>query len=371
MARIFTAGNEFGDWMSDGFVNYRGTLKTARNSTFTPAAPGGSRSRYSLYLTSDEGVQFDITQVVPGGLDEMYVRFHMHPGFRSDGTWERLRFSTDAGGTLLQYVTTDNGGGQDSGGPFYNSFFNSAGTRIVSNTSFSHNNNEWHLVELYVKFAGSGGRVKLWFNEVLEIDWTGSLVGPSAETQCALFRPHYDQVSGGAANSTYYDNFAINDLSGPTNNGRIGPGWVLALTPDGNGSSSQCVNPTGTSTDNFRFIKELPGQNESSFVAPTAVNDKDLYTMTEPPSEFHGVSSLKVSANAVRHGNAITKLKGLLVPPAQAEIDSPAGVGVGVNLPVGAADYVNTYFENNPNNSNEPFTIDELRDMESGFQFIA
>lgn len=371
MARIFTAGNEFGDWMSDGFVNYRGTLTESRNSTYTPTSPGGTRSRYSLFLGNDNGVEFDLTDSVPGGVDEMYIRFHFNAAGRSDGTWERLQLTTDTGAILLRWALVDGGSGSIAGAPFYNAFYNSAGVQFVNNSTFSHSNNQWHLVEMYVKFAGSGGRVKLWFNEVLEIDWTGSLVGPSAETQCALFRPHTENISGGGTNGGYYDNFAINDTTGPTNNGRVGPGWVLALTPDGVGSSSQCVNPTGTSTDNFKFVKELASQNELGFVAPTAVNDKDLYTMTEPPAEFHGVSSLKVSARAVRHGSAITRLKGLVTPPAQSEIDSPTGVGVGVDLPVGAPDYVNAYFENNPNTGNQPFTIEELRDLQSGFQFIA
>lgn len=371
MARIFTAGIEFGDWMADGFDFYRGTFSSSRVSTFTPQSPSGAKGRYSLFLDNDQGVQFDIASVVPGGLDEMYIRYHWNPASRSDGTWERMRLTTDTGAILLRHATVDNGSGGVAGGRFYNAFYNSAGTLFLSNNSFAHQNNEWHLFELYVKFAGSGGRVMLWHNDTLEMDWTGSLVGPSAETQCSLFRPHTEQISGGATNGTYYDDVAINDLTGPTNNGRIGDGYVFALTPDGAGSSSQCFNPTGTSVDNFNFINKLPGENETGFVAPTAVNDKDLYTISEPPAGFFGVSSIKVSANAVRHGSAITQLKGIVKPPSQLEIESPTGVGVGVNLPVGAEDFINTYFENNTNNSNEPFTIDELKDMEAGFQFIA
>jgi hypothetical protein len=371
MARIFTAGNEYGDWMSDGFVNYRGTLNQSRNQRFSPQAPNGAKGLWSLYLTIDQGVEFDTTTVVPGGIDEFYVRFHVHMGNRSDGTYERLRLSTIGGDTLLRYASVDNGNGGTPGGLFYNAFYNSAGAQFVSNSNFSHANNEWHLMEFYVKFSGSDGRLKVWFNEVLEMDWTGSLVGPSAETQCGLFRPHYDLIGGGGNNSTYYDNFAINDTTGPTNNGRVGPGWVIGLPPSGPGSTTECVNPTGTSVDNFKFINRPVGENETGFVAPTAVDDKDLYAITNPPSGFHGVSSIKITASGVRHGNAITKLKGLITPLAQSEIDSPTGVGMGVDLPVGGEDYVNMYFENNPNNSNEPFTIDELRDLEAGFQFIA
>ena len=371
MARILTAGFEFGDWMADGFTNYRGAFTTSRNSTFTPTSPGGNRSKYSLALTADQGVEFDLTDPVPGGVDEMYVRMHIHMGNRSDGTWERFRFSTPAGDMLLRYTTIDNGGGSGVGGAFYNAFYNSSDALIVSNSNFTHRNNEWHLLELYVRFAGSGGRITLWFNNVLEMDWTGSLVGPAAETLCGLFRPHYDQFSGGGATTTYYDNIAINDLTGPTNNSRIGDGHIISLVPDAAGTTTNCTNPHGTSVDNFKFVNGTPSLNENGFVAPTAPNDKDTYNLQEPPIEFYGVNAMKVVTNGVRHGSTITQLKGIVKPPAQSEIESPTVVGVGRPLSVGADGYNNFYFENNSNNSNEPYTIDELKDMEAGFQFLA
>ena len=371
MARIFTAGMELGDYFADGFTNYQGTLDPARTSRVVPTSPGGNGGSYSLYLLNNNGVQHDISPVVPGGVDEFYFRCHINMGNRTDGTWERFRFMTAAGALLLRFATVDGGSGLSPGGLWYPRFYNSVGGIIADNILFTYHNHDWHLMETYVKFAGSGGRLKVWIDNEVVIDYTGSLVGPAAETQMSLFVPNYQIVTGGGPNSTYYDDMAINDLTGPTNNGRIGDGYVIRLVPSGNGSASQLTNPSSTSVDNFQFVNQLPRDSDQGFVAPAAVNGKDLYTMSAPPAEFHGVNVIRMSASAVGHGAAITKLKMLLKPPVQAELNEPVGVGVGLTLPVGSEEFIGVTFENNANTANDPFTIAELKGMESGVQFIA
>jgi len=369
MARILTAGNEFGDIEADGFVIYRGPVTTSRTSGARATSPKGNGGSYSFYLTNDTGISYDFAPKIPGGVGEFFLRMHIFPGNRSDGDWEYFRFAAADGTLLARYVQRDYSLGANNGGYFYNSIYNGAGTQIAANSGLGHRNNEWHLLELHVKFGGSGAYVACWMDNRFQFDWSGSLVGGGGEDKMFLFRLNYDQIAGGGAAYGYYDDIAINDTTGTINNGRIGDGYVVGFWPKGNGASSQLFNTTTTSVDNFKFVnRRKTSQLTGEFVAPSAAGQKDTYTIDKPPEEFHGVNAIKVHANVLRYGTAITKAKLLVQPPAQLEIAEPVA---GILIPQGGDTFISQEYGNNPNNSNQPFTIAEINGMETGIQFIA
>jgi len=370
MARILTAGNEFGHYEGDGFTIYRGPVTTSRNQPFGPTSPQRAVGDWYFYLTDDTGLEYSFATSHPSGVDEFYLRCHMYFGGRTDGTWEAMRFEAANDALILRFGTIDGGSGTNNAGYFRPGFYAPTGTTSFLDAVNVYRNHWWHLVEMYIKF-GASGRIKLWMNDRLEADWSGSLVGGGAETEMTFFRLSYDKITGGGASYRGYDNIAINDLTGPINNHRIGNGWVLPLRPVGNGTTSQLTNTFGNSTDNFKFINKPTIYNPSGLVGTSTPNDKDTYVLPSLTNEFRGVNSIKVGAHGVRNGASITKAKMLLKPPAQAEIDSPTGAGVGVALPVGSLEYFSQDIESNPNTGNEPFTKAELDGMEAGIQFIA
>lgn len=363
MARILTAGAEFGDIAADGFTTWAGAVLN-RVSTFVPQSPGGFLGNYSFYATAGTGSEYDFEPTYPSGLNEVYIRLHFHAGNRTDGTWELLRLTTPDGSIMLRWGLTDGGSGVNSGGNWNNYLYNSAGT-VFASSSVDYKNNEWNLVEMHIKFGGSGAIAQLRVNETLIIDWTGSLVGPSAEDTFTKFRIYNNVISGGVSNTRYYDNIAINDTTGTINSGWVGDGYIVGLYPSGNGTTSQLVNADNTSVDNFKFINRRRTTNTMNFVAASAPNDKDTYALPSPPEEFNGVNAIAVAASAVRHGNAITQARMLLQPPAQLEVQS-----ANIALPVGGEDYIRAEFNNNPN-TGEPYTLAELDAMEAGIQFLA
>jgi hypothetical protein len=374
MARILTAGNEMGDWAGDGFTIYAGSPGESANSRYVPPTPQNNSGRWSIQLTNGQGLQYDIEPTNPGGLDEFYVRFHFHAGFRSDGTWERFRFLTSTGVVLAKFVTAAFVTGVPDGGRWYPRVYNSANGLLISgsdNNTRGYRNSDWQLIEFYFKFSPTAGRTTMWINEEKVFDVSGNITGPGNETLMRQVAPYYAVVSGGGAGTPYYDDIAINDLTGVTNNGRCGRGWVVPMWPSGNGTTSNLTNSFGTSVDNFKFINKRLIDNPSGIVATSVANDKDTYSLPEVPTEFQGVNAIRVTGYGVRNGPSITKAKMIVKPPAQAEIDLPSGVGVGVLLPAGGPDYFHADFDNNPNTSDEPFTRAELDGMEAGIQFIA
>jgi len=371
MARILTAGNELGDYAADGFTVWTGAITTQYNQPGGPRSPQNNGGNYYFYLAPNNGLQYDFEPVIPAGSSEFYVRMHIHAGGRTDGIFELLRFTDDLNTTLLRLGGVDLSGGTVAGGVYYPEFYPPTGISEIAQSVYSIPNNRWNLFEFYIKFAGSGGRIKLWLNDRLAIDYTGSLTGGGGEIDMHKLRLVTTQISGGTANYRAFDNIAINDLTGPINNARIGNGYVLPMWSVGAGSSSQLTNTFGTSTDNFKFVNKPLALNPSGFVGTNTPNDKDLYELPSMPDEFQGVNAIRVTGYGVRNGPAITKAKLLVKPTAQAEIDLPSGIGVGVALPIGTPTYFWQDFDNNPNSGNEPFTKGEIDGMEAGIQFIA
>lgn len=364
MARILTAGAEHGDITADGFVTYEGPILN-RVSGNTPISPDGNTTHFSFYTTQNTGMEYDFEPAIPAGLNEFYMRMHFEPSL-SNGIWEILRFSTPGGDPILRWAIIDFNSGGTNGGRYYHAFYNNAISQIVNASGFGYRNNEWNLFELHVKFGGSGARIRLKANGFLIIDWTGSLVGPAAESVFHKFQINNALLSGGNARTNYYDNIAINDTTGTINNSWIGDGYILPFYPSGNGTTTQLTNSARTSVDNFNFINKRRVLNPLGFVAPTAPNDKDTYALPAPPQEFQGVNAIAMTASAVRHGTSITQARMLIQPPSpQAEIQ-----GASLALPQGSDDFIRDEFNNNTNTGG-PFTIAELEDMEAGIQFLA
>jgi len=146
------------------------------------------------------------------------------------------------------------------------------------------------------------------------------------------------------------------------------PTTILPFAPSGAGATSQLVNPNGGSVDNFKFVnKRRDDLVAGGWVTAATTTDKDTYTIGKVPDEFHAVNAIKMSANTVRYGTTITKLKMLVKPALQAEIAQPAA---GLVIPQGDEQFVLQNFSENANTS-APFTLGELDGMETGIQFIA
>lgn len=269
----------------------------------------------------------------------------------------------------MAFETVDLVAGSVSGGLWYPQV--SGPNLSLADSSYGYKNNDWVTIEFHIKCStGTDGEFDCWIGRQRVFQYRGQLASGSLEDTVGYVRLHYDQVSGGGAGSTYYDDLALNDATGTTNNGRVGVGYVLPFWPAGEGTTSQLTNTFNTSTDNFKFVNKEVANNPSGFVGTSTPDDKDTYALPPVPDEFWGVNAIRVTAYGVRSGPSITKAKMLLKPPAQSEIDLPSGVGVGIVLPIGAPDYFWQDFNSNPNTSNEPFTKAEMDGMEAGIQFI-
>jgi hypothetical protein len=387
--RVFTAGNELGDYTADEFAAYGVAESPTFNQLGGAKSPQGQGGQYYFHCPSGWGLYKNFqtgTMQVPNGIKECYLRAHVHMGGRSDGRWEIFRFLDAAGAIVFSLQLEDPvGAGATPGGNFtFNMWQGTSTSRLAgigtsSAQAWMFRNDVWNKVELYLKLAASGGRLTLWVNDILVWDVGGAIVGPAAQLFFTQFVVCNFQQSGGGSNFHGFDNIAINaikdgtdvDISGTTNKGRCGNGYLIGHFPAKNGTNSQLTNDYGNSTNNFNHVNQLPSQNPVNFVGTNTPNQKDTYGFPRLPEEFRSINVIAAKAYAVRNGTTISKAKFSLIPAAEAEILLPAGGGVGVALPVGGYGYITQHFEKNPNTSDNPFTPAEYNGAEAGLQFIA
>lgn len=237
----------------------------------------------------------------------------------------------------------------------------------------------WELFEWYIKLAGSGGRMKVWVNGVKWIDYFGPLAGPGGETTFDSVIIGQGGPSTGQAFNTssrrYYDDIAINDVSGTTNNGRVGEGVIFRRVPRFPGSTTQLLSDLGGADPEINFRRVNRDDDPNGFVGAVAAGSKDSYLMSNekqghnndgrgmPPHEGYA-AAIVLQARGIQNGPSIGNIRYAVTPNGQAEFQTPAAPGL--SLDNAGLLTVNHQLEVNPN-TGEPFTHADLDGLEAGF----
>lgn len=392
MARILMAGNEHIDYRADGFTSYTAVTTAYQPSinrfgglqaAFTQTYSGG-RGYFGFF--SNSGIVYDFTPQFPSGLSEVFIRFHLAPGYAMNGEKVFMRF-LDASNAVTHEIRIQDSSNWNlfsNGYAFLRAYRGDAGLNYV-NTGSLYNGRGFNgttpwLVELHLKIDGTNGEVEWRIDGVNNGGvYRGNTLGTAGQTNFRKLVFSYINISSNN-NEWYIDDIAVNDTTGTVNNTWCGDGYILPMDAIRSGSSSQFTNAYGSSVNNFNHINrvipngnvfyEAPAYsagNPSYFVGTNNPGDKDLYKMSRLPVEFMSIKAIGSAALATRNGPLITRAKHLFKPPAQSEIAVP---GSGNLLPVSQFDYVRTVLDINPN-TGLPFTLAEIQGMESGMQLIA
>lgn len=394
MARIFTAGNELSNppdegwyWNNDGpyvSVNQRFGPRTSEQNSgeWYYYVPGGWSLTHILG-THGKPTSFPVAEPY----SELYVRFHYYPFNFISG--ERSIFSfVGADGTTPFFTLTayDQGGSGTSGNNYGMQFSEDLnGTPIITQANIAPNN-VWALTEVHLKLGAAGsGAVELRINEVVVASVSGTFLGPSGETGVSGIQMHNTQISG-SSQINGYDNWAVNDTTGSFNNSWPGDGFVYVRVPHQDGGTTQLATDIDSGgVDNADrlgagFDYRAPRLNQDfslggndavlpvkdkGFVRPTAVPQKDTYTIKPLPFDAGQVNAVSIFSRAKSRDGLSGNVRHLLQPQAQAEIQGGA-----VSIPADEYAAQSTHFSINTNTT-APFTVDEVENLEIGIQFEA
>ncbi len=143
--------------------------------------------------------------------------------------------------------------------------------------------NAWHIVELFVD--GANGQAILKVDGVTQAARTGGL--GSGFTSFDRFMFGIGNLGHGGSASAWFDDIAVNDTSGPTENSWCGPGGVYLLKPNADQSPLEWSPSAGTT--HYTLVNEIP----------VNINDY-IYAETPGTADRFGLSDLPPQAREVR-----------------------------------------------------------------------
>ena len=250
MARILTEGIELGDLLAfANIVNMNTTTTTVRSGT---------------YAMQNSGAQSRVDRAVTAAA-EFYIRTACR--FASFSTNMEV-ISWLSGVTQLGAIRINGSGRWE--------LITSTGT-IVDTATGIISFDTWYLLELRIKIANAGGVLELKVDGQVVATFTGD-TQPGADTTLDTLRWESDNV---ANSSVFFDDFAVNDTTGGTDDNYPGDGKIFtALTPNANGTTSQLTGSDGDSTDNYLLVDEIPHDTDTTYVESNTALQNDLYNLT-------------------------------------------------------------------------------------------
>lgn len=228
----------------------------------TTRARGGNRSFYF-----DNHSQYG-QKNLGSGIDELYFRWAVYPEGFGSGTGYALIFQALDSAAAIQISITANTANQLSVRR------GSDGGTILGTSGAGLTLNKWHVIELWLKIADSGGEAELKINGVLEVDFNGDT------KQTAIADMQHIKWQSGTTGSRFYpcyvDDIAINDTTGAQQNSWIGRGTILGFVPDGAGNYAQFTPSAGS---NYQNVEEVPPDDDTTHNEDNVVDQKDSFTM--------------------------------------------------------------------------------------------
>jgi len=266
MARLFTSGLELGTT-----AEFSGGVSAAYVVT-TPVRTGA----YSLKFVgpTDYAIQTFSANCV-----ELYFRMAMRISTGSIGkTANFLEFrDSDA---ALQLALKYNAGTQ--------TFTLLRGTTLIASGSTVLSADVWYVIEGHILMDQTAGEVVIKINSLIDISFSGDTV------QTALVSVRSFKARG-IADSTYHDDFAVNDTTGSYQNSWIGTGGVLILKPNAEGDQLDWTPSAGTV--HWSLVDEVPA-NTTDWVQGTNAGLIDLYNLEALPATIKLIDMVEVVMQA-------------------------------------------------------------------------
>jgi hypothetical protein len=148
----------------------------------------------------------------------------------------------------------------------------------------------------------------VWLDEQLIIDFGG-------DTKNGGTDPNYNtmQFEDIMPQSPYsvatWDDLYILDTTGTTNNSRLGDIDVIALRPNGNGSSTQLTGSDGDQIDNYALVDDAGAPSSTDYVSGAGAGLTDLYTLQDSPANIQQVQAVRVGYDAQKGAAGYAAMK--------------------------------------------------------------
>lgn len=269
MTRLFSIGFEFNDLLEVSQI-----VGTSPTIITSPTHSGS----YAVSSLSSQTLRWNL----PSPLTEFYVRLYVnYTVITSDATLFVWNNSNDGVGNGNQ----GNIAFSNTSGKVFKAFVTDVTgvSSLVGTGSVVISAETWYRIEIYVKIATVGGRiiVRVATGEgppTTDIDFTGNTLQYQPGT---LINSNNLQIGGNSTDIPRFDDIAINDINGITDNSWPGPEGFFALIPNGAGALTQITNVVGAAT-HWQAVDEDPPNGLTDYIWGDDIdlNNVDLYDLT-------------------------------------------------------------------------------------------
>jgi hypothetical protein len=143
--------------------------------------------------------------------------------------------------------------------------------KITINGTRSVPSNQWFCLQVYLNIASSGGRLIAYVDETQDVDYTGDTQATTPANVAHL------RLGYGVA-AAYFDDIAVNDTTGPTNNSWPGRGGIYAVRPSDAGAYTEW-SVSGASA-NWDAVDEAP-PSTTDYVYTAEAGKIDTYQASD------------------------------------------------------------------------------------------
>lgn len=134
--------------------------------------------------------------------------------------------------------------------------------------------NTWYYLEIKLVIHDTLGVFEARLNESVIATFSGDTRNGAPTTAQII------NIAATTGENFDFDDVYVDDA------GYLGDVTVVALSPDGNGSSSDWVGSDGNSTDNYLLVDDPTTSSMADYVGASASGKLDLYTMSDLPAGY-------------------------------------------------------------------------------------
>lgn len=218
----------------------------------------------------------------------------------------------------------------------------------------------WNYIEMQVTISNTVGTAQAWVNGVQVINSTGLNNRNSANAfanQLAIG----EMTNNPGPVPILYDDMYCLDTSTTTPNTVLGDSRIITIMPSGVGAFSQ-FTPNGA-TPNWNCVKEIPPDDNTTFVADSVTNDRDSYDYDTV--SFTGNATLVVPWPRLTKDDVVTRTAEVSVRNGGIDTFGPA-----ITVASSYAYVVGGVFLTNPNGGGA-FAASDINNTEFGLVLLS
>jgi hypothetical protein len=179
-----------------------------------------------------------------------------------------------------------------------------AGTLLGTGT-IDTDNSAWKYIEIECSIHDSTGHVKVWIDDVLDINLTGLDTQNGGTGVVDRFR--LGKISHASSADQDYDDFYCLDTSGSENNARLTSAVrVDCVRPSGAGSSTQWTPSAG---NNYACVDDPTPNEDTDYVTVASAAQVDLYAMGDLPVSPAAIKAVMVGMIARKDDAGVNEVR--------------------------------------------------------------